>query len=93
MPELLAAEYPLRFLNLPGVWSICRLCLFFDSCAVGHAGWAIYYATRPMVCAGEVEVREDENFVRATPPSAELAYKQYKNKPMISEAAKMHTRV
>ena len=93
MPELLAAEYPLRFLNLPGVWSICRLCLVFDSCADVHAGWAIYYATRPMVCAGEVEVREDENFVRATPPSAELAYKQYKNKPMISEAAKMHTRV
>lgn len=92
-PELLAAEYPLRFLNLPGCYSLCRLCHFFDSCAVGHAGWAIFYTTRPMLCAGEVEAREDENFLRETPPSAELAYKTYKNTQLISESAKALTRV
>ena len=74
-PELLAAEYPLRFMNLPGCWLLCRVCHFWDSMAVGHAGWTIYYLTRPMACAGEIEKIEDENHVVDTPGSAELFHK------------------
>ena len=70
-PELLAAEYPLRFLNLRGSWIICRVCLFFDACAVGHAGWTIYYPT-------EVEKAEDDDvaaFNTQRLESAELYHK------------------
>jgi len=76
-PELLAAEYPLRFMNLRGSWIICRACLFFDAWAVGHAGWAIYYLTRPCACRGEVEKSEDEDvaFNTAKHESAELYHK------------------
>ena len=75
---MLAAEYPLRFLNLRGSWIICRVCLFFDACAVGHAGWTIYYLTRPCACKGEVEKAEDDDvaaFNTRRLESAELYHK------------------
>lgn len=50
LPELLAAEYPLRFLNLYGAYTTCYLCLFFDSIAVGHCAWAYYYLFRSIIC-------------------------------------------
>ncbi len=58
VPELLAAEYPLRFLNMRGTYVICSLCLFFNGCGVGHAGWTIYHLTRGFACKGEVEKTE-----------------------------------
>ena len=45
-PELLAAEYPLRFMNLRGSYFICWMSMVFDACGVGHCGWATYYAFR-----------------------------------------------
>jgi hypothetical protein len=53
MPELLAQEYPLRFMNLPFSYTVCAVSLFFDGVAVGHAGWAVYYATRGFCCVSE----------------------------------------
>ena len=49
MPELLAQEYPLRFMNMPGSYSVCCVSLFFDGVGVGHAAWAFYYFTRGML--------------------------------------------
>ncbi len=95
VPELLAAEYPLRFLNLRGVYAMCRACLFFDNCCVGHAGWTIFYITKPWVCAGEVEAREEEDFKRETPASIELYHKTGSpyGHPKFSDKIKQETRV
>ena len=46
LPELLAAQFPLRFMNMYGSFTICYMSLFFDTLGVGHAAWAIYYTTR-----------------------------------------------
>lgn len=54
LPELLAAEYPLRFMNMYGSTTICNICLFFDSLGVGHCAWSIYYGTRAVVCKGQI---------------------------------------
>ena len=54
LPELLAAEYPLRFMNLPGSNTICNFCLFFDSLGVGHCAWSVYYTTRMLICGGHM---------------------------------------
>ena len=56
MPELLAAEYPLRFMDMYGSYSIVACSLFFDQCAVGHAAWAIYYAIRPLLALNQWEI-------------------------------------
>lgn len=45
-PELLAAEYPLRFMNMRGSYFICWMSLVFDALGVGHCGWATYYVFR-----------------------------------------------
>jgi len=64
MPELLAAEYPLRFMDMYGSYSVCYMSLFFDSIGVGHHAWAVYYATRPFCCkslmAGQASVAQPE---------------------------------
>ena len=43
MPELLAAQYPLRFLDLYGSYSVMYISLIFDWIGVGHAAWLIHY--------------------------------------------------
>ncbi len=48
MPELLAQEYPLRFMNMPGSYTVGVVSLFFDGVGVGHAAWTFYYFTRGM---------------------------------------------
>lgn len=45
-PEILAAEYPLRFMNMRGSYFICWMSLIFDALGVGHCGWATYFAFR-----------------------------------------------
>lgn len=55
VPELLAAEYPLRFMNLPGSYMIAMISLFFDSWGVGHCGWTIYYTTRSIICKSQMD--------------------------------------
>ncbi len=54
LPELLAAEYPLRFMNMLGSNFICNTSLFFDSLGVGHCAWSIYFTTRSLVCGGQM---------------------------------------
>lgn len=55
LPELLAAEYPLRFMNMYGSHTIVYASLFFDSIGVGHAAWALYYVTRKAVCGSQMD--------------------------------------
>lgn len=55
LPELLAAEYPLRFQNMYGSFAIARISLLYDSIGVGHAAWAMYYTTRSLCCRGQIE--------------------------------------
>jgi hypothetical protein len=50
MPELLAQEFPLRFMNLPGSYTIGAISLYADSVCVGHCAWAIYFMTKPFAC-------------------------------------------
>lgn len=66
LPELLAAEYPLRFMNMWGSYTICYMCLFFDSIGVGHAAWAIYYVTRNCLCGAHME---DDHVAEGTKPT------------------------
>ena len=54
LSELLAAEYPLRFMNLYGSYTICSLSLFFDSLGVGHCAWTVYYTTRALFCGNHM---------------------------------------
>jgi len=60
LPELLAAEYPLRFMNMPGAYSVVYVCLLFDSFGVGHASWAIYFVSRRYCCAAATSDRAAE---------------------------------
>ncbi len=55
LPELLAAEFPLRFMNMYGSCLIIYITLFFDSIGVGHCAWSIYYLTRSLCCVGHME--------------------------------------
>ncbi len=54
MPELLAQEYPLRFMNLPGAYSIGVLSLFFDAVGVGHCAWAVFFTSKALCCVSGV---------------------------------------
>jgi len=49
LPELLAAQYPLRFMNLPGSFFIVRCSMFFDAVGVGHAAWLVRIVTKTNV--------------------------------------------
>ena len=52
-PELMAAEYPLRFMNLPGSYSIGCLAMIFDAVGTGHCAWAVYFVTRKICCGSK----------------------------------------
>jgi hypothetical protein len=54
LPELLAAEYPLRFMNMYGSYTVASLSLFFDSLGVGHCAWAVYFTTRSLFCGNHM---------------------------------------
>jgi hypothetical protein len=54
LSELLAAEYPLRFMNLYGTHTVCSVSLFFDSLGVGHCAWTVYYTTRALICGNHM---------------------------------------
>jgi hypothetical protein len=59
MPELLAAEFPLRFMNLMGSFSVLWASLLFDKCGVGHCAWAVYYTIRHYFLDGDHRNTED----------------------------------
>ena len=50
MPELLAAEFPLRFMDLYGSYSVGCLSLVFDAIGVGHCGKIHRFCT--CICSG-----------------------------------------
>jgi hypothetical protein len=54
-PELLAAEYPLRFMDLYGSYTVVCTSLLFDACGVGHCAWAVFYVTKPFLCKKNTE--------------------------------------
>ena len=87
LPELLAAEYPLRFMNMYGSNSISRLCLFFDSLGVGHCAWSIYYATRAVLCSGQIsaegKVRSDSKPTILRIENAEVILKTSKSQATV----------
>lgn len=55
LPELLAAQYPLRFMDLYYSYTVCVISLILDACAVGHAAWAMYFVTRRTCCKSQME--------------------------------------
>jgi hypothetical protein len=85
MPELLASEYPLRFMNLPGSYCVIRISLLFDTIGVGHGAWALFFVSRRLCCKPLATEGEDED-VATKPPmirfdSAELlVYNKQKKK-------------
>jgi len=58
MPELLAAEFPLRFMNMWPSLIVGYVSLIFDAIGVGHAGWTIYYVTRRLCCKNHMNLEE-----------------------------------
>jgi len=58
MPELLAAEYPLRFMNMTYSYFVVYMSLVFDFIGVGHCAWAFYWMTRSLFCRGQIEVHQ-----------------------------------
>jgi hypothetical protein len=66
-PELLAAEYPLRFMNLPGAYTVGAVSLIFDNIGVGHCAWAVYYVSRRLLCKGHMAVNEGDQVAQTKP--------------------------
>ena len=52
MPELVAAEYPLRFMNIQGSYSVVFVSLLMESVGVGHCAWILYSMVRNILWAG-----------------------------------------
>ena len=94
-PELLAAEYPLRFMNMRGSYFVCWMSMVFDSCGVGHCGWATYFAFRSVFLqytnneAVEGTEAMDEKPEIMTVQSAELFLKtgSPEGRPVVNKAA------
>lgn len=61
LPELLAAEYPLRFMNKFGAYSIGYLSLLFDNFGIGHCAWSLYFLTRRLFCGKYINGEEEMN--------------------------------
>lgn len=49
-PELLAARYPLFFMNMYGSYSVVILSLFIEAMGIGHCAWLTFYSTRKFFC-------------------------------------------
>lgn len=67
LPELLAAEYPLRFMNLYYSYTVCVTSLFFDFLGVGHCAWATYFISRSFCCGDHMQT-DDNKHVETTKP-------------------------
>jgi len=79
-PELLAAEYPLRFMNLPGAYTIGCLSLIFDAVGVGHCAWFVYFVTRKLCCRAK---KPDDATTAEGAPAAATAIEEAKSKPTV----------
>jgi hypothetical protein len=49
-PELLAARYPLFFMDMYGSYSVVNLSLGIEALGIGHCAWLVFYATRKLLC-------------------------------------------
>lgn len=52
LPELLAQEFPVQFMNAFGSYSVSAFALVLEQLGVGHFAWAIYYMLRNCICGG-----------------------------------------
>jgi hypothetical protein len=66
LPELLAAEYPLRFMNMRGSYTVAYISLIFDYMGVGHCAWSIYFLSRRLLC--QKHVQDDGNVTKESKP-------------------------
>lgn len=48
--ELIAAEYPLRFMNMRGSYTIVFISLLIESIGIGHCAWLVYFTMRSCCC-------------------------------------------
>lgn len=60
MPELLAAEFPLRFMNLYFSYTVVYVSLVFDQIGVGHAAWTVYFGVRKWLADSQEHVQEEK---------------------------------
>lgn len=61
-PELLAARYPLFFMNMYGSYSVVNLSLGIEAVGIGHCAWLTFFATRKFLCGKyyhETDLRPD----------------------------------
>ncbi len=71
LPELMAAEFPLRFMNLPGSYTVGFVSLIFDKVGVGHAAWSVYFVSKwvkKTFWDDEQESNKEEYIVVERPP-------------------------
>jgi hypothetical protein len=68
LPELLAAQYPLRFMNMYGACSVVYISQFFDMMGVGHCAWTMYYITRGVFCAKHYDADNEGRADKSTKP-------------------------
>jgi hypothetical protein len=93
MPELLAAEYPLRFMNLYGSYTVVCTSLLFDTIGVGHCAWTVYFVTRQFCCKSAMaEIRSEDNSLKPMifrVNSAEVLAYNNANQKKSAESAKV----
>jgi hypothetical protein len=53
LPELLAQEYPVQFMNAIGSHTVSAFALILEQLGVGHFAWAIYFLLRNCMFGGE----------------------------------------
>jgi hypothetical protein len=61
-PELLAARYPLFFMDMYGSYSVVCLSLGIEALGIGHCAWLVYFSTRKYFCGKyyhETDLRPD----------------------------------
>jgi hypothetical protein len=61
-PELLAARYPLFFMDMYGSYSVVCLSLGIEAVGIGHCAWLVYFSTRKFLCGKyyhETDLRPD----------------------------------
>jgi len=64
MPELLAAQYPLRFMDLYYSYTIVWISLFLDFICVGHCAWAVYFTSQYIFCKRHEPTEEEKKTAR-----------------------------
>lgn len=80
LPELLAAEFPLRFMNMRGSFLVVWTSLIMDELAVGHAAWTVYFTFRSLLCGTALPV---EDLTQPASPSDKPAIVRVKSAELL----------